>query len=102
MKKIKFNVLTLFACAFLVLWTGCASEMGDNDKDKAHPTQPETFTTFAAQAMVPTRTTLSHTIGNGADVFWEAGDNIWIDQIKRHKKTGRRKILLRCEGCLMV
>ena len=27
---------------------------------------------------------------------------IWIDQIKRHKKTGRRKILLRCEGCLMV
>lgn len=79
MKKIKFNVLTLFACAFLVLWTGCASEMGDNDKDKAHPTQPETFTTFAAQAMVPTRTTLSHTIGNGADVFWEAGDNIWID-----------------------
>ena len=27
---------------------------------------------------------------------------IWIDQIKRHKKTGRRKILLRCESCLMV
>ena len=27
---------------------------------------------------------------------------IWIDQIKRHKKTGRREILLRCEGCLMV
>ena len=27
---------------------------------------------------------------------------IWIDQIKRHKKTGRREILLRCESCLVV
>lgn len=81
MKKIKFNMLALSACAFLILWTGCASEMGDKDKDKgnAHPTQPETLTTFATQRTVPTRTTLNHTIGNGADVFWEAGDNIWID-----------------------
>ena len=79
MKKIKFNVLALSACAFLALWTGCAGEMGDKDKDNTQPTQPETFTTFATQATVPTRTTLNHTIGNGADVFWEAGDNIWID-----------------------
>ncbi|MGP1453000.1 MAG: hypothetical protein ACTTJ9_06100 [Segatella oris] len=79
MKKIKFNMLALSACAFLILWTGCVSEMGDKDKGNAHPTQPETLTTFATQTTVPTRTTLNHTIGNGADVFWEAGDNIWID-----------------------
>ena len=34
-------------------------------------------TTFASIDTSKTRTSIDHTIGGGADAFWEAGDNIW-------------------------
>lgn len=70
MTKTKF-IIAVGALAFL---TSCANDDSTGEQQRQ---QSQAQTTFASIDTSKTRTSIDHTIGGGADAFWEAGDNIW-------------------------
>ena len=70
MTKTKF-IIAVGALAFL---TSCANDDSTGEQQRQ---QSQVQTTFANIDTSKTRTSIDHTIGGGADAFWEAGDNIW-------------------------
>lgn len=70
MTKTKF-IIAVGALAFL---TSCANDDSTGEQQRQ---QSQVQTTFASIDTSKTRTSIDHTIGGGADAFWEAGDNIW-------------------------
>ena len=70
MTKTKF----IFAVGALAFLTSCANDDSTGEQQRQ---QSQVQTTFASIDTSKTRTSIDHTIGGGADAFWEAGDNIW-------------------------
>ena len=70
MTKTKF----IFAVGALAFLTSCANDDSTGEQQRQ---QSQAQTTFASIDTSKTRTSIDHTIGGGADAFWEAGDNIW-------------------------
>ena len=66
--------------------TACAHENTSNGNNgKETPTTEQGVTVFSSvekgttQSSL-TRTSITHTVGGGATVFWEPGDKIWVDK----------------------
>lgn len=70
MTKTKF----IFAVGALAFLTSCANDDSTGEQQRQ---QSQVQTTFVSIDTSKTRTSIDHTIGGGADAFWEAGDNIW-------------------------
>ncbi len=72
----------MMLCACTALYTvGCSSDEGMDGKEdgngRSTTGQVVTFTNKAETAT--TRTGISYTKGNAADVLWSAGDKIWVE-----------------------
>ena len=75
--KLFFKTTCLFTAAIL---TGCTADVTQEEKKNKEPNPTATNITFTSENP-STRTSITHSIGNGATPFWSTGDKIWVKDV---------------------
>lgn len=75
--KLFFKATCLFTAAIL---TGCTADVAQEEEKNKEPNPAATNITFTSENP-STRTSITHSIGNGATPFWSTGDKIWVKDV---------------------
>lgn len=75
--KLFFKTTCLFTAAIL---TGCTADVAQEEEKNKEPNPAATNITFTSENP-STRTSITHSIGNGATPFWSTGDKIWVKNV---------------------
>lgn len=75
--KLFFKTTCLFTAAIL---TGCTADVAQEEEKNKEPNPAATNITFTSENP-STRTSITHSIGNGATPFWSTGDRIWVKNV---------------------
>ena len=75
--KLFFKTTCLITAAIL---TGCTADVAQEEEKNKEPNPTATNITFTSENP-STRTSITHSIGNGATPFWSTGDKIWVKDV---------------------
>ena len=75
--KLFFKTTCLFTAAIL---TGCTADVAQEEEKNKEPNPTATNITFTSENP-STRTSITHSIGDGATPFWSTGDRIWVKDV---------------------
>ncbi|OWP33004.1 hypothetical protein CBG55_01960 [Prevotella intermedia] len=75
--KLFFKTTCLFTAAIL---TGCTADVAQEEEKNKEPNPAATDITFTSENP-STRTSITHSIGNGATPFWSERDRIWVKDV---------------------
>lgn len=75
--KLFFKTTCLFTAAIL---TGCTADVAQEEEKNKEPNPTATNITFTSENP-STRTSITHSIGDGARPFWSVGDRIWVKDV---------------------
>lgn len=75
--KLFFKTTCLITAAIL---TGCTADVAQEEEKNKEPNPAATNITFTSENP-STRTSITHSIGNGATPFWSTGDKIWVKDV---------------------
>ena len=75
--KLFFKTTCLFTAAIL---TGCTADVAQEEEKNKEPNPTATNITFTSENP-STRTSITHSIGDGATPFWSVGDRIWVKDV---------------------
>lgn len=75
--KLFFKTTCLFTAAIL---TGCTADVAQEEEKNKEPNPAATNITFTSENP-STRTSITHSIGDGATPFWSVGDRIWVKDV---------------------
>ncbi|WP_232528145.1 hypothetical protein [Prevotella intermedia] len=75
--KLFFKTTCLFMAAIL---TGCTADVVQEEEKNKEPNPAATDITFTSENP-STRTSITHSIGNGATPFWSERDRIWVKDV---------------------
>lgn len=75
--KLFFKTTCLFTAAIL---TGCTADVAQEEEKNKEPNPAATNITFTSENP-STRTSITHSIGDGARPFWSVGDRIWVKDV---------------------
>ena len=80
--KLFFKTTCLITAAIL---TGCTADVAQEEEKNKEPNPAATNITFTSENP-STRTSITHSIGNGATPFWSTGDKIWVKDVTNQWK----------------
>ncbi|WP_232620361.1 PQQ-binding-like beta-propeller repeat protein [Prevotella intermedia] len=75
--KLFFKTTCLITAAIL---TGCTADVAQEEEKNKEPNPTATNITFTSENP-STRTSITHSIGDGATPFWSTGDRIWVKDV---------------------
>lgn len=75
--KLFFKTTCLITAAIL---TGCTADVAQEEEKNKEPNPTATNITFTSENP-STRTSITHSIGNGATPFWSERDRIWVKDV---------------------
>ena len=94
--KLFFKTTCLFTAAIL---TGCTADVAQEEEKNKEPNPAATNITFTSENP-STRTSITHSIGDGARPFWSVGDRIWVKDVNgKWQKVAKEHS---AKICLMV